>query len=148
NLTQEELSQKLGKSRSNITNFLRLLKLPVPIQVGIKEGLISMGHARALVSAGDEDVQINLFKKIISEGLSVRDVEALVKGRKNGEPARLVEKAEPYDFSDSALDFSNRLSKKLGTKVHLSANNKGKGKLVINFDSEKELNEIIEVIEG
>lgn len=148
NLTQEKLSQKVGKSRSNITNFLRLLKLPVPIQIGIKEGLISMGHARALVSAGDEDVQIKMFKKIIADGLSVRDTEALVKGRKTGEPVSAPVKQEPFDFSDLAMKFSNRLSEKLGTKVQLSANNKGKGKLVINFDSENELNVIMEKIEA
>lgn len=148
NLTQEALSQKLGKSRSNITNFLRLLKLPVPIQIGIKEGLISMGHARALVSAGDEDVQIDLFKKIIADGLSVREVEALVKGRKNGEPTSAVPKKETYNFDDSALAFSTRLSEMLGTKVQLSANNKGKGKLVINFDSEEELMDIMNKIEA
>lgn len=148
NLTQEKLSEKLGKSRSNITNFLRLLKLPVPIQIGIKEGLISMGHARALVSAGDEDTQINMFKKIIADGLSVRDIEALVKGRKTGEPLAAPVKQEPFDFSETVVRFSNRLAEKLGTKVHLSANNNGKGKLVISFDSEQELNEIIERIEA
>lgn len=147
NLTQEKLSQKLGKSRSNITNFLRLLKLPVPIQVGIKEGLITMGHARALVSAGEEDVQIELFKKIIADGLSVREVEALVKGKKSGSTGTTPAK-ETYNFDESALDFSTRLSEKLGTKVQLSANNKGRGKIVINFDSEDELNAIIDKIGG
>ena len=77
-LTHEGLSDKISKSRSNITNFLRLLKLPAPIQIGIREGLLSMGHARAIVSAGDEDAQIEIFKKIIEQGLSVREVEALV----------------------------------------------------------------------
>ena len=66
-LTQEQLSQKLGKSRSNIANFLRLLKLPAAIQIGIREGLITMGHARALVNAGDEETQVNLFKQIVAD---------------------------------------------------------------------------------
>ena len=79
NFTQEQLSKKLGKSRSNITNFLRLLKLPAPIQLGLRGGLISMGHARALVSAGDEDKQLRLFERVIEEELSVRETEALVK---------------------------------------------------------------------
>ncbi|UKN02597.1 ParB/RepB/Spo0J family partition protein [Paracrocinitomix mangrovi] len=148
NLTQEKLSQKLGKSRSNITNFLRLLKLPVPIQVGIKEGLISMGHARALVSAGDEDTQINMFKKIIADGLSVRDVEALVKGRKSDSPVTAPAAKESYSFDEDVVAFSNRLAEKLSAKVQLSANNKGKGKLVINFDSEDQLNAIIEKIQA
>lgn len=146
NLTQEKLSQKLGKSRSNITNFLRLLKLPAAIQVGIREGLISMGHARALVSAGEEEQQIEIFKEIIAEGLSVRDTEALVKSQKNGKAAASTEKPKSYDFDDQVLSFATELSEKLNTKVQLSANHSGKGKLVINFDSEAELNEIIEKI--
>src|SRR5690606_38929214 len=81
-LTQEMLSQKLGKSRSNIANFLRLLKLPVAIQVGIREGAISMGHARALVSAGDEETQLSIFKEIVANDLSVREVEALIKDQR------------------------------------------------------------------
>jgi ParB family transcriptional regulator, chromosome partitioning protein len=146
-LTQEKLSQKLGKSRSNITNFLRLLKLPAPIQVGIREGLISMGHARALVSAGDEDVQIDIFKRIITDGLSVREVESLIKGIKNGDTAGSTASASTkYDFDKQAMNFATKLSEKLNAKVQLSANNKGKGKLVINFDSEDELNAIIEKI--
>ena len=149
NLTQEKLSQKLGKSRSNITNFLRLLKLPVAIQVGIREGLISMGHARALVSAGDEEIQISIFKQIIAEGLSVRDVESLIKDRKNSygdttdKGGVKSQNQGKYNFEEEALAYTNRLSEKLNAKVQLSANNKGKGKLVINFDSEAELNEIL-----
>jgi ParB family chromosome partitioning protein len=145
-LTQEKLSQKLGKSRSNITNYLRLLNLPAPIQVGLREALISMGHARALVSAGDESSQISIFKKIITDGLSVRDTEALVKGKKSGAAAPSKVAAAGYDFDDQILEFTSSLSDKLKAKVQVSANNKGKGKLVINFDSEKELNEIIEKI--
>jgi ParB family chromosome partitioning protein len=143
-LTQEELSQKLGKSRSNITNFLRLLKLPAAIQVGIREGLISMGHARALVSAGSEAEQLSIFKKIIVDGLSVRGVEALVKGKK--ETATSSKKANGFNFDDFALEFSTKLSERLNTKVELSANNKGKGKVVISFNSQEELNTIIEKI--
>jgi len=146
NLTQEKLSQKLGKSRSNITNFLRLLKLPAAIQVGIREGLISMGHARALVSAGEEDRQIEIFKEIIAEGLSVRDTEALIKSEKTGKPAAASKASTSYDFDDQVLSFTTDLSEKLNTKVQLSANQSGKGKLVINFNSEKELNDIIEKI--
>ena len=149
NLTQEKLSQKVGKSRSNITNFLRLLKLPAPVQVGIKEGLISMGHARALVSAGDEDHQISLFKQIIADGLSVRDLESLIKGDKSGSTSSnsgVKSKPASYDFDQDAIKYTNQLSEKLGAKVQLSANDKGKGKLVINFNSEEELTEILEKI--
>ena len=149
NLTQEKLSQKLGKSRSNITNFLRLLKLPAPIQIGIREGLISMGHARTLVSAGEEERQLELFKQIVADDLSVRETEELVKSAKSGKKATAESSSTgkaQFDFGDRVMDFKNRLSDRLQTKIQLSANNNGKGKIVINFDSEEELNEIIEKI--
>lgn len=143
--TQEELSKKLGKSRSNITNFLRLLKLPVPIQVGIKEGLISMGHARALVSAGDESIQLEIFKKIIADGLSVRDVEQYIKGQKNGGGHSSVPKSQTKATGFESL--AEQLQKKLSKKVNISANNKGGGKIVISFNSEDELNEILQQLD-
>ncbi len=145
-LTQEQLSEKLGKSRSNITNFLRLLKLPAAIQVGIRETLITMGHARALVSAGEESKQIELFKKIITDKLSVRDLEKLIKADKNGGASKSGSNNGAFVFDKSANQFKDSMSKELNTKVQLSANNKGKGKIVINFDSEKQLNQIIELM--
>jgi len=154
-LTQEKLSQKLGKSRSNIANFLRLLKLPALIQVGIREGAISMGHARALVSAGDEAVQVNIFNKIIENNLSVREVEALIKDQREPElngsnSADDVQdnssKKETAALSDSILDFKNRLSESLAAKIVISADNKGRGKIVINFESQEQLDRIIEAI--
>lgn len=146
-LTQEQLSQKLGKSRSNITNFLRLLKLPAPIQIGIREGLITMGHARALVSAGTEEEQLKLFKMILSNEMSVRDVENMLRTKKstNGAASKNGSQSN-YVFDESAMSFKSELSKKLDAKVQLSANNKGKGKIVINFDSEEQLERIIDLI--
>lgn len=150
NLTQEQLSEKLGKSRSNITNFLRLLKLPAPIQVGIRKGLISMGHARAIVSAGTEDEQIEIFKTVLEEKMSVRDLESMIKNNKqngsvNGK-GNINGSPKPYDFDKSIIDFRDKLAKQLKAKVQLSANNKGKGKIVINFDSQKQLDQIIDLI--
>jgi ParB family transcriptional regulator, chromosome partitioning protein len=156
NLTQEQLSQKLGKSRSNIANFLRLLKLPAAIQVGIREGLLTMGHARALVNAGDEEIQLSLFRRIVSEELSVRDVEAILKGNREPEVKEekssldeLVEsseKAPVAELSPAIVEFRNRLSENLSTKVAISTDNKGRGKIVINFDSQEQLDRIIEAI--
>ncbi len=146
NFTQEQLSKKIGKSRSNITNFLRLLKLPVTIQVGIREGLISMGHARAIVSAGDESAQIAIFKKVIAEELSVREVEALVKSQKEIIKAP-SKKEKGADLAREVIAFQSKLSKQLDTKVQISSNNKGKGKIVINFSSQKQLDEIIDFID-
>lgn len=147
NFTQEQLSKKLGKSRSNITNFLRLLKLPAPVQIGIREGLISMGHARAIVSAGDEDTQIDIFRKVVEEGLSVRDVEALVKGNKEKKNGSSAPKESKTELSAQVEDFREKLSGQLDTTVKISANNKGKGKIVINFNSQKELDRIIDFID-
>ncbi|MFT5822927.1 MAG: ParB family chromosome partitioning protein [Crocinitomix sp.] len=147
NFTQEELSKKVGKSRSNITNFLRLLKLPAPVQIGIREGLLSMGHARAIVSAGDEDAQIAIFKKIIQQGLSVREVEALVKGKKESSTSTPAKSSTETHLSPSVEKFQSKLAKKLDAKVQISANNKGKGKIVINFGSEKQMDQIIDFID-
>ena len=146
NFTQEQLSKKVGKSRSNIANFLRLLKLPAPVQIGIREGLLSMGHARAIVSAGEEEAQLAIFKRIIEEGLSVREVEALVKGKKEGTGS--TSKNKNASVSDNAYEaYQSSLAKKLDTRVQISANNKGKGKIVINFGSEKQLDQIMDFID-
>lgn len=156
NLTQEQLSQKLGKSRSNITNFLRLLKLPAAIQVGIREGLITMGHARALVNAGDEATQIDLFHQIVEDELSVRDVENLIKSKRepktDDDKSTLdslidhSEKNTTTELSASVVEFKNRLAENLATKVQISSDNKGKGKIVISFDSQDDLDRIISAI--
>lgn len=146
NFTQEQLSQKVGKSRSNIANFLRLLKLPAPIQIGIRQGFISMGHARAIVSSGDEATQLLLFEKVMEEGLSVRAVENLIKDKKDTKP-QTEKKPEMPKLSSFAESFQNRLSKQLNTKVQIAANNNGQGKIVINFESEEELDKIIDFID-
>jgi ParB family chromosome partitioning protein len=146
NFTQEQLSQKVGKSRSNIANFLRLLKLPAPIQIGIRQGFISMGHARAIVSSGDEATQLLLFEKVMEEGLSVRAVENLIKDKKIDKP-QTDKKPEMPKLSSFAESFQNRLSKQLNTKVQIAANNNGQGKIVINFESEEELDKIIDFID-
>ncbi len=105
-----------------------------------------MGHARAIVSAGEEDVQMDLLQKIIEEGLSVRDVEAFVKGKKEKTETPVV-KAEPSTANVSFDEYQSNLSEKLDTKVQISANNKGKGKIVINFGSEKQLGQIMDFID-
>jgi ParB family chromosome partitioning protein len=146
NFTQEQLSQKVGKSRSNIANFLRLLKLPAPIQIGIRQGFISMGHARAIVSSGDEATQLLLFEKVMEEGLSVRAVENLIKEKKDNKPQTDKKTVMPK-LSSFAESFKNRLSKQLNAKVQIAANNNGQGKIVINFESEEELDKIIDFID-
>lgn len=147
NFTQEQLSKKVGKSRSNIANFLRLLKLPAPIQIGIRQGLLSMGHARAIVSAGDEAIQLELFKRVVDEDLSVRDLENLLKDKKLDKRETVSKNEETFILSSFAESFKDRLAAQLATKVVISADNKGKGKIVINFDSEEKLDKIIDFID-
>ncbi len=146
-LTQDQLSQKISKSRSSITNHLRLLKLPAPIQAGVRDNLISMGHARALVSAGEEDRQVELFKSIVEEGLSVRDLEAIIK---NNAPVTKtsgkVAKSSKPAITEEEFTLKEHLADKLATKVEISKGKNGAGKIVVNFNSENDLNRIISLL--
>lgn len=141
-LTQEQLSERVGKKRTTIANYLRLLKLPAEIQMGLKDKRIDMGHARALISVEDPEVQIALYEQILADGLSVRSVEELVKfiasggelEKKKGE-AKPAQPAMPDEFKL----LREHLSSFFQTKVQLTCNNKGKGKITIPFSSEEEL---------
>ncbi len=144
-LTQEELASKIAKSRTSITNHLRLLKLPPVIQLAVRENEISMGHARALVSAGDEEIQIHLFERIIAERLSVRDVEAILRGENNLKQASSA-KAKKVELSQNQQQFAHQLSEKIAAKVQINKLPKGNGKLIINFNSDVDLNRIIELL--
>lgn len=145
--TQEKLGEKLGKSRSNITNYLRLLKLPIKVQVAVREGLISMGHARALVSAGDEAKQEELLTNVLTDNLSVRGLEDLIKGKKPETKSKKDKiNSTDYPLTNDIVNFKLNLAKKLNTKVEIKANNKGVGKMVINFKSQAELDKIIELL--
>ncbi|MBN2639201.1 MAG: ParB/RepB/Spo0J family partition protein [Bacteroidales bacterium] len=140
-LTQEKLSERLGKSRSAITNYMRLLKLPPEIQIALRDASISMGHARALISVEEESDQLKVLKKIIIEGLSVRQVEELV--RKLNQPEKETPKSETVKLPEEYKELPARLSESLGTKVSMKRNNKGEGSIVIRFKSNKELDKIV-----
>ncbi|MDR1644740.1 MAG: ParB/RepB/Spo0J family partition protein [Tannerellaceae bacterium] len=146
NLTQEQLSERIGKKRTTITNYLRLLKLPAVIQVSLKDKKIDMGHARALIPVEDPEVQLALFEQILSEGLSVRMVEELVRGIAAGEelspkqPQKEEKKqARSPILPDDYKQLKTHLSNFFHTKVQLTYNEKGKGKISIPFASEEEL---------
>ena len=152
-LTQEELSKKISKSRSSITNHIRLLKLPADIQAGVRDNLISMGHARALVSAGDEALQLAIFNKILLESLSVRDVEILIRQGhlKPTEPEDLEKRPTKDPLPETELSgvqavFKEHFSDKLASKVEVTKTTNGAGKIVINFNSEVDFNRIIEIL--
>jgi ParB family transcriptional regulator, chromosome partitioning protein len=144
-LSHEELSNKVGKDRTTITNYLRLLKLSRNAQIAVRDKQISMGHARTLVIIDDEILQSKIVKDIIEQGLSVRQTESLVKKIIS---VNSVSKTKvKINISDHLLNFSTELSKKLNSKVKISKELSGKGKISIPFSSEDELNKIIEKLE-
>lgn len=147
NLTQEKLSERVGKKRSTVTNYLRLLKLPDLIQVGLRDRLISMGHARALINIEDEEAQIEIYKKIVAKELSVRQVEELVKRYK--EKGELeTEKNESKKQIDEELDAIREvLSRALRTKVEISKKPDGKGRIIINFEDSNDLERILAIVQ-
>ena len=130
-LTQEELSEKIGKKRSTITNYLRLLKLDPIIQSGIRDGFISMGHGRALINIENSTDQLNIYKKIISKNLSVRNTESLVRNIKDG--------SDKNNTSKKKINFNSTL---LNKQVSVIKKTNGSGSISIIFNSEKELNKI------
>jgi ParB family chromosome partitioning protein len=150
NLTQEQMSQKIAKSRSSITNFLRLLKLPVEIQMGVRDNLISMGHARALVSAGDEKIQIAYYQHVVEFKLSVRDLENIIRdGVLEEKPATTKPKnsnSTVQSLNSSQETFCAFMSDKISSKVEIKKSTIGSGKIVINFNSENDLNRVIEIL--
>ena len=146
NLTQEQLSERVGKNRSTIANYLRLLKLDPIIQTGMRDGFLSMGHGRALINVEDPQTQLDIYEKILANSLSVRETEKLVKAVQEGKPA---EKAAPSpalskDIKKSIKEFSERL----GTKVDVKIAKKGNGRLIIPFSSEEDLNRLRKIIQG
>jgi len=146
NLTQEQLSERVGKNRSTIANYLRLLKLDPIIQTGMRDGFLSMGHGRALINVEDPQVQLDIYEKILERSLSVRDTEKLVRelNGNGAEKAPAKTKALPTEFKKGIKEFSEYL----GTKVDIKVAGKGKGKLIIPFGSEEEYNRIKKLIQG
>jgi ParB family chromosome partitioning protein len=150
-LTQDQLSQKVAKSRSNITNHLRLLKLPADIQAGVRNNLISMGHARALVSAGDEVLQLAIYNKIVEEELSVREVESIIRDgqidtKDDSTSSGTTVNKPAIKVSEKQRVFREHLSDKLSAKVEIKKSLNGNGKIMVNFSSEVDLNRIIEIL--
>ena len=146
-LTQEQMSDKVGKKRSTIANYLRLLKLDPVIQTGIRDGFISMGHGRAIINVDDLEVQSQMYQKIVSQNLSVRETETLVKNYHDGllpKPNNPT-KAAPFEIDDEQQHSFNSY---FGTKVDLKVVGNGKGKITIPFHSQEDLNRIIKLIKG
>ncbi|MEB2786920.1 ParB/RepB/Spo0J family partition protein [Algoriphagus persicinus] len=146
-LKQEELGDRVGKNRTTVNNYLRLLKLPPSIQGAIRDQQLSMGHARALINVEDVDTQLAIFKKAVAEELSVRKVEALVKALNEGKPEKPtgseLDPVRKYEINK----LQQRLASHFGTKVALKSNPKNKGEIKIPFNSASDLNRILEILE-
>ena len=145
-LTQENLSERVGKKRSTIANYLRLLKLPAEIQLGIRDRLISMGHARALVNVPDPNVQLEIFQKIIKDDLSVRRVEDLVRRTNNARGPRETNEKNSIPASEYN-ELKEQLSSFFNTEVDFRRNNKGSGRIVIPFASDQDLEKILTMLD-
>ena len=148
-MTQEKVSERVGKSRTAIANYLRLLRLPAQVQMALQKKEIDMGHARALLSLESPSLQVKVFKEIQKYGYSVRKVEEIVQQLKNGETVdtgnkKITAKTEiPEEFNT----LKKQLSQFLNTKVQLTCSSKGKGKISIPFASEEELVRIMHVFD-
>ena len=143
NLTQEDLSTKIGKKRSTIANYLRLLKLNPIIQSGIKDGFITMGHGRAMINIEDEKQQLNIYEKIISKNLSVRNTEKIIQSLKKG---IIINKVDKLTIPSSIKKEVLKVEKKLGTKIKVSINKNENGKIIIPFSSKKDFFRINKII--
>jgi len=146
-LTQEQMSERVGKKRSTIANYLRLLKLDPIIQTGIRDGFISMGHGRAIINIEDQDIQTDIYQKIVSQNLSVRDTEALVKNYQESLKPKPAAKAKSSSFAIADTE-KNTFNTYFGTKVDVKVAGNGKGKITIPFHSEEDFNRIIKLIKG
>lgn len=147
NLKQEELGDRVSKNRSTVTNYLRLLKLPPTIQVGIRDGKISMGHARALISVPEIDKQLYLFNMIVAQDLSVRKAEALVRElneNKKDKKSKAANAVLGFQYQKIEDDLASKLSSKVKLKID---DKKGKGAIEIPFNSEDDLNRILELLD-
>ena len=150
NLTQERLSDRVGKKRTTIANYLRLLKLPAPIQMALQNKQLDMGHARALISLSDPKLQVKIFEEIQEHGYSVRKVEEIVKSLSEGEAVKSGTRKITPKRAKLPEEF-NLLKKQLSgffnTKVQLTCSEKGKGKISIPFGNEEELERIMEIFD-
>lgn len=145
NLTQEKLSERVGKKRSTVSNYLRLLSLNPIVQAGIRDRMISMGHARTLVNISDEEAQLDLYKAILTNNLSVRQTEELAQGVKinlTNSTSKPITKIAPLPFSIQQL--TKKFEEKLNSKTEVKLQKSGKGKLIISFKNEEELEHIIQ----
>jgi ParB family chromosome partitioning protein len=150
NLTQERLSERIGKKRATIANFLRLLKLPAEVQLGLRDKRVDMGHARALLTIDNPALQLKLYNEILKQGLSVRRVEELAKAYQNGQLEKEnAKKPQQSKFSSADFDIlKKQLSATFATPVRFSCNNTGKGQITFPFKDDDELARLITLFDS
>jgi ParB family chromosome partitioning protein len=146
-LTQEDIAKRVGKDRSTITNFLRLLKLPIKIQDGLRKEKISMGHARALITIPNERTQMRLYERIIDNGLSVRKVEDIVRAAQQPKKKTGTHKEESSS-SSSIQNLEEKLRQALGTKVKVRTKGKGRGEIVVEYYSLDDFDRLMDLFTG
>jgi ParB family chromosome partitioning protein len=146
NLTQEQMSTRVGKKRSTIANYLRLLKLDPIIQTGMRDGFISMGHGRAIISIEDQSTQLDIYEKILSNKLSVRETENIVRNYSFSEEIKLPKK-EHKELPKYIEKGIATLSEYFGHKIDVKMSKGGKGKITIPFHSEEDFNRIKKIVE-
>ncbi len=146
-LKQEELGDRVGKKRTTVTNYLRLLKLPPDIQIGLRDNIISMGHARALINISTVEQQLDVYKEVVAKELSVRKVEELVRNLQNAnKKPEAQQKLSFNQYENELKTVETKLSSQFGTKIMVKANNDGKGEIKIPFLTVEELNRILEIL--
>ena len=149
NLTQEQMSERVGKKRSTIANYLRLLKLDPIIQTGMRDGFISMGHGRALITVEDQTIQLDIYEKILSNKLSVRETESFVRDYNTLEDNQTpIKKSENEDMPKFVKKGITAFSEYFGHKIDVKVSKNGKGKITIPFHSEEDFNRIKKLVQG
>jgi ParB family chromosome partitioning protein len=146
-LNQEDIAKRVGKDRSTVTNFIRLLKLPVKIQEGLRKDKISMGHARALLSLPNERTQLRLYDKVVDSGLSVRKVEDIVRAAQQPKKKSGKHK-EIHHASSSILSLEEQLRQALGTKVQIRAKGQGRGEIIVEYYSLDDFDRLMDLFAG
>lgn len=149
NLKQEELGDRVGKNRSTVTNYVRLLKLPPDVQVALRDNIITMGHARSIINIENVEQQLYVLNKIVSEELSVRSVEELVRNlqQKNSGLEASTSPAKPSSASNAEIvSLQNKLTSHFGTKIQVKSDKQFKGEIKIPFVSAEDLNRILEIL--
>lgn len=146
NLKHEELGDRVGKKRSTVNNYLRLLKLPPDVQIALRDGRLSMGHARAIINIENVEQQLNIFHQILTQGLSVRAVEELVRGLTKKSPSSVEKPASGLNVEMKKVQ--NNLSNHFGTRIKIQSTDNEKGEIKIPFVSVEDFNRILEILQS